>query len=303
MILLTSRRKGGDLLAFGPDSRMLAARSESGLQVWTDVTSGAKAKVYRDLISIASIQFTPDGKHLVFDGSRSGVIDLTDGGVSFFPDPDGYRFSSLRSDGRFLLSVHLPQDRSNRIECWPFMPAHPVRRPLWKVRLKRWFGGRPIALPDGGFVLQEGEKADGSRERWFCYVVRSGQNGRALGESVHLDWVSERDAVSPDGKWIVGQHTNELRIWSLEELEKPPLERKNDSRKIFTDVAFHPSGCWLGVSGNDGTVKMFDTSTWHVAHTYSWGVGKMVGLAFSPDGTLAAAGSDKGRIVIWDVEA
>jgi WD40 repeat protein len=39
-----------------------------------------------------------------------------------------------------------------------------------------------------------------------------------------------------------------------------------------------------------------------VAHTYTWNIGRMRSIAFSPDGTLAAAGSDTGKIIVWDVD-
>lgn len=76
----------------------------------------------------------------------------------------------------------------------------------------------------------------------------------------------------------------------------------NSDAKHFTGVAFHPSGRYLAATSNDATVKLYDTATWTVAHTYTWNIGRMRSVAFSPDGTLAAAGSDTGKIVVWDVD-
>jgi WD40 repeat protein len=49
-------------------------------------------------------------------------------------------------------------------------------------------------------------------------------------------------------------------------------------------------------------VKLYDTSTWEVARTFTWDIGKMRSIAFSRDGALAAAGSDTGKVVVWDVD-
>jgi WD40 repeat protein len=70
----------------------------------------------------------------------------------------------------------------------------------------------------------------------------------------------------------------------------------------FTGLAFHPSGKYLGATNNDQTVKLYDTQTWELAKTFTWAIGKMRSIAFSPDGTLAAAGSDTGKVVVWDVD-
>jgi len=303
MIVLKSRRQGGDLLAFGPDSRMLAARSETGLQFWRDFSAGKKATVFRDHTSVAILQFTPNGESLFIDGYEGGVLHIPSGEFDPFPATNDYRYCSLTADRKKLIAVQVPADRTkNRIECWP--AAKPfIGKPLWKVRVKRPFVGRPVVLPDGRFLVDEEERNAKGDSKLYRNVLRSGDDGSILSETEPLDWFSERDAVSPDGKWLVGQHTNELRIWSLENLAAPPLERKQEgSKKIFTDVAFHPSGRWLGVTSTDESVKLFDTATWQIARTYSWGIGKMVGIAFSPDGALAATGSDRGRIVIWDVD-
>ncbi len=77
---------------------------------------------------------------------------------------------------------------------------------------------------------------------------------------------------------------------------------ENDNKKHFTGIAFHPSGRYLAATSNDATVKLYDTTTWEVARTFTWEIGRMRSIAFSPDGTLAAAGSDTGKVVVWDVD-
>jgi WD40 repeat protein len=71
--------------------------------------------------------------------------------------------------------------------------------------------------------------------------------------------------------------------------------------KYFTAVSFHPTHNWLAATSNDETVKFYDTETWGLAKTFAFKIGRMRSIAFSPDGTLAAAGSDTGQVVIWDV--
>ena len=59
---------------------------------------------------------------------------------------------------------------------------------------------------------------------------------------------------------------------------------------------------FLAATSNDATVKLYDTSIWALAKTYTWNIGRLRSIAFSPDGLLAAAGSDTGKIVVWDVD-
>jgi WD40 repeat protein len=49
-------------------------------------------------------------------------------------------------------------------------------------------------------------------------------------------------------------------------------------------------------------VKLYDTATWKVAQAFNWDSGRLRSVVFSSDGMLAAAGGDKGRIVLWDVD-
>jgi WD40 repeat protein len=75
-----------------------------------------------------------------------------------------------------------------------------------------------------------------------------------------------------------------------------------NARPYFTGLAFHPSGRYLAATSNDATVKLYDTSTWKVARAFNWDIGRLRSVAFSPDGMLAAAGGDRGKVVVWDVD-
>src|SRR5262249_47537637 len=112
---------------------------------------------------------------------------------------------------------------------------------------------------------------------------------------------AEMLAVSPDGTLIAVSKTT-LSAWPGADLSRAPRVIRNDNRKHFTGVAFHPSGSYLAATSNDMTVKLYDTASWEVARMFTWDIGRMLSVAFSPDGMLAAAGSDTGKVVVWDVD-
>jgi WD40 repeat protein len=110
-------------------------------------------------------------------------------------------------------------------------------------------------------------------------------------------------AFAPDGERFVTCRTNALTIWDAATLTPARRDVRSDNRSRLTGLAFHPGGKYLAVTSNDRTVKLYDTTTWELARSYTWDIGKMRGVAFSKDGTLAAAGSSEGKIVVWDFDA
>jgi WD40 repeat protein len=111
----------------------------------------------------------------------------------------------------------------------------------------------------------------------------------------------EQFVISPDASQLVGRIGSSLLAWNANNLGATP-QKIRGGKLHFTGIAFHPSGRYLAATNNDQTVKLYDTTTWELAKTFTWDIGRMRSIAFSPDGALAAAGSDTGKVVVWDVD-
>ncbi len=69
-----------------------------------------------------------------------------------------------------------------------------------------------------------------------------------------------------------------------------------------TNIAFLPNSRLLAVADGSPTLRVYDTDTGTVAREYDWGIGGIHCVTFSNDGAMGAAGGDKGRVVVWDVD-
>ena len=80
-------------------------------------------------------------------------------------------------------------------------------------------------------------------------------------------------------------------------------DSQRQPKEVHRELTYHPSGRQLYATSNDQTVHLFDTATWERSGRFTWRLGMLKAVAVSPDGTLAAAGGDRGDIVIWDVDS
>ena len=301
MLVLKGRRDGGRLIAFAPDGRSLVVRSEAGLQIWRGLTNGAKPELLRDIIG-GWFRFTPDGRRLYLDGGTSDVLDIETKVLTPIPPTGtGYRYVSLAPDGQHVITTNSPERRGLgpcHIDYW-LADRVGVGAALWSVTLDRESCRRAMFLADDRFALPEAPPSRPGHQV-YCFAVHAMADGAALAESPTFENYPDWQAVSTDGRWIAGAKDRHIVIWDTHDLRRPAAEWDNDNRRSYTDLAFHPSGKYLAATSNDQTVKLYDTTTWVLNRTFTWDIGKMIGIAFSPDGTLAAAGSDTGKVVVWD---
>lgn len=112
-----------------------------------------------------------------------------------------------------------------------------------------------------------------------------------------------RPQISPDGRYlgVMGYHS--MYVYDLPALGKPRRISASSSFGDFRSLAFHPSGKMMAViHGGPTLVKEYELPDLRLRHKYKWNLGALESVAYSPDGTLGAAGSTDGRVVVWDVE-
>lgn len=290
-----------DELAFAPDGRALIAPGMGpAVMLWREFANGAKAeRVPVGVRAVEKLAFTPCGSAIYAGNDELGRLDLLGRTTEKLTiDPWNTLWFGLSPDGsRLVLSERL-RDQTCRVTCWR-VGRHD--RPLWEVTAGGFVASNPFILADERFVFVEHRWT--APRHWFSHrVTRSLQTGNELNVSSAFADTADSATMSADRHWLACRTREMVRVYPTEGgwTDFPTI--KNDSKKHFTGIAFHPSGKYLAATSNDETVKLYDTATWDVAHTFTWKIGRMRSIAFSPDGALAAAGSDKGQVMVWDVE-
>jgi WD40 repeat protein len=297
MIVLQGAPECVDHLEFSPDAGALAALCSKGLQLWNGPTFTNPEPRVIESSRFTPFRFTPDGGKILLGGTRSAVFDLATG-KALGKLPSGCQHFDVSPDGQQLLIAR----SSHRLECRPLADlsvdtwaiSGGIRSSLWP----------PIFLPDGKRFLVSDALSRVSALRWeYKFGIRETATGKVLSRvSRQMEKLFKDPAVSSDRRLVAARRGVSIAVFRTDDLAAPPTMIRNDNRQEITGLAFHPSGRYLAATSNDNTVKLYDTSSWQMAHAFNWNIGRLRSIAFSSDGMLAAAGGDKGKIVVWDVD-
>lgn len=269
--------------------------------LWTTLANNAKAEMLRLPVAVNHLCFSPDGLTLFAGNDQICAFNLTDRTATRLTIP---AYATLRFGvslgGDHLIVAENPRGtEQTRLTVWA---TDSLSQPVSEVISASYVRMPPIFLPDGDrFILLEDNRQQ-LRQWEFRRVHRSINTGTVLNRSDPLVDVPELAAMSTDGQMLACQTRQVIRIYPTDGPWRDVPTISNDNQKHFTGVTFHPNNKYLAATSNDATVKLYDTTTWDVVRTFTWDIGRMRSIAFSPEGTLAAAGSDKGKVIVWDVD-
>jgi WD40 repeat protein len=307
-----------DLLAFGPGERLAAAVFGRGnVDVW-DCVTGHLADPWRAVsasgleLAVRDVGFLADGRVVgcvsgqplqVFDPNsteNSGIVFPTDTNGSVLGSAmrsavAAHTVFSAHSDGK----AHSPCLVCRRLNGHRF-------EVVWKTAAGPFLTNLTVSR-DGNLLaavelIEDLVLPDRSSP---AIVVRSGKTGDRLRRiPVNTQPWTDRDRLklSPDGSRLAACRPSGIHGW--ETLDGKALGNlyPDDNRRPYTDVVFHPSGRWFLTCGDDAKVRVWDADSYTEVAGFSWGLGRLRAVAISDDGTLAAAGSENGEIVVWDLD-
>lgn len=307
VLTFETERASVNAVAISPDGRHLVA-TVGGIvpmaTVWLWALTNPTAEPV-ELTGGSAVGFLPDGRVAVA------------GNMVLIAHPDAPHKGAVRfalpeladvvlPDGR-LLSVPTVSDRTSApgtliiAAVLPGATHEEIRLTLPKSAGKK---PRVAVSPDGTRVAVAVELPEGARG-----LRRSGvrlfalPGGEPIGELDAVTGFLPELAWSPDGRYIAGVLGAKLVIWSTED-GKSRGELAAGGTRLFRGPRFHPSGRFLAAGGAniDGGVYCWNVGTWEELVGYRWPVGPIACVNFSPDGTLAVTGGEKGRILVWDVD-
>ncbi len=278
---------GTTSVAFNRDGCALAYGTNSG---WVKVLDPSTGRLLAALdghkTTVLGLAFSPDGTLLASGGDDHTVRVWDLGQNREIATLTGHTASinalQFSEDGRALVSASA--DKSVRVWSLEFLP--PEER--WRGH-SDWLVGGSFA-GDGRSVITAG--GDHTARQWD---VQTGRVARVL--SGHTAEVSDV-VFTPDGRTVVtGSWDKTLRRWDAHtgEAVGPPVVIPGWSR----DLSVGPAGETVLSACQNGTAGLWDLATGTLRRRYPHG-GRVLAVAYHPEGTRVAAGGDNRLIRLWD---
>lgn len=291
-------------LVYSPDARALAAYVRGqGVFLWNLDAAGPPVCISpRASDRAKDVYFTPDGR---------GVGWLDYDGWNVY-DRDARRLSRPRLSDPGQIWRLLPGPGGDRVFTQHIFPR--LALVGWRAAAGGWerdwevttlhLNVEQLTVSPAGdrlAVLTRPTTDPKWGEKRPVLELRSAVSGRVLTSAPYPWKVTGPLVVAPDGRHVVGLHNMTVVVWAAGETGHPTLIR-DASRKPFYAASFDPTGRYLFASRSDGTVHVLDAAGWGCRVRFDWGVGPLRSVAVSPDGTLAAAGNERGEVIVWDVD-
>lgn len=319
MIQFMSRYKRVEKLAYSADGGRLfgggetvtTTRRDTGIEWWDPGGSDRAVGFVPCGVYGCDFGVSPDGR--VIHGKGTPTNSYQKQLVSH--DPAG--------GPAVALPVHFPLNSARMIVCpaanrlvvgcgWSVGLYHGFRLPLPAIPVAEWTCPMPSQRGYPTSVCAALE-ADASGDRFLalelagrgrCLVAqqRATANGAAAGTPIPVPTSANHLRFAAGETRLIVAASASLYSHDLTNPKAKPVKVTTANRQHFTGIAVHPDGRRVLATCNDATVREYDSLTLQELRAYAWKIGRLRCVAIAPDGITAAAGSDTGKVIVWDLE-
>lgn len=271
-------------------------------------SAGVSMEIDRTASYVFSAAFSPDGRYAL-SGSLDATVavwDMATGSRTAVIDPQysrsiGVHTMAFSRDGRYLL---MGAKGGGEVGLWDAR--------TWK-ELKKLPGHtftecvEDFAFsPDGRHIMTGGSY---SIKRWDL------DTGKETGDITHASFFDRNQsmalAFSPDQRFAFIKGIGFFSLWDVASGRRLWIYGDNTGGRRWrggdaiyaNSVRYSRDGRYV-LSGEDTVLKLRDAGTGYILKTFvEEGSGQVDAVAFSPDGKYALAGSQDGKIRLWDVQS
>lgn len=240
---------------------------------------------------VTALTFVDNDKTLI---AATGVAGLF-GEAILFDRTTGEAIRRFREHRDIVYAVAVSPDQKRLVTA-----GYDRKAVLWNLDSEdpvRTFEGHNDAIFDCDFAndgkLLVTASADATVKVWRTADGRRlDTRGEPLKEQYCVD-------VSPDGRWLFAAgEDSRIRKWELVVQEGAQINPLKIARFAYdTGISFlriHPSGDYIVSAGNDGVVKIWDTETLNLRHTFEKSNATILSLVVADD--LMLIGTNEGSV-------
>ena len=277
-----SHRDSVYCVALHPTSPLCATGGGDDVAFLWNYASGERAQLSTHQDSVADISFSPDGKYLAVAG-LDGIVTLW---TTNLQSPTAGPSSSSSSTTSSSSSTPFISDRCPRFNPSMCTLLHALEGPEDGVEWLRWH-------PSGAVLV--GGSQDASCWMWSvakgrCMQVFSGHGGYVT-----------CGAFSHNGKKLVtGSVDATLRVWNPQTASSVRIGGGKFHRGAITTLEMMAGAPLVLSGGEDGLLGISNVMTAKAVSALQGSGASIESLASSAAANIAAAGTMKGQLLLWD---